>query len=107
MKTVRATVVLLILAFGIFDLAAGNPWQYERTYFTDASKTTECGHKSAWCAGSTSTGCNTIYYETEYVWPCGGTATCEDNADNDGDGMIDFGDASCFYWGVEVNEPSN
>lgn len=106
MKTVRAAVVLLILAFGIFDLAAGNPWEYERTYYTDATKTTECGHKSTWCNGSITTGTVTSYYDTEYIWPCYG-GSCTDNIDNDIDGMTDFGDPSCFYWGLEVNEPSN
>ena len=104
MKTARVTVVLLVLALGIFELAAGNPWEYERWYYTDATKTTQCGYKSVWCNGSYATGCVTSYHNTEYIWPCGG-GSCEDGYDNDHDGMTDYGDPSCFTWNLEVNQP--
>jgi hypothetical protein len=109
MKTaIRRIVLLLALLSLSLYLVAGSPYQYTRYYYTDASRTVQCGEKTVTCTGSTHQGCYSSYYEDIYDAPCwtgggtgGGGCTftivggCSDGIDNDGDGYMDRSDPQC------------
>lgn len=42
----------------------------EIVYYTDASKTVECGYKLVYCCGVYRQGCVTSYYDVLYTFPC-------------------------------------
>ena len=97
---VRIALAVVLLCTGLYNLAASPPYEYDRQYYTDATKTVECGYKLVFCDYSYATGCRTAYYEDTYLGPCGGgggggTGECNDWYDNDGDGKIDMADPGC------------
>lgn len=108
MNYVRLFVALLLLTAGLAHMTAGPPYQYWRTYYTDSSKTVECGYANVACGGTTYSGCWTAYHDDEFVAYCGGSGSdceeykesseCADNFDNDSpyDGQIDMEDPSCW-----------
>lgn len=102
---VRTVLMLTLLAVSLY-LMAGSPYQYTRFYYTDASRTTQCGETMVTCSNSYHEGCRTNYYEDVYDAPCGGTSTgggctftivgeCADGIDNDRDGKVDRDDPKC------------
>ena len=62
------TIVLLLCTAG--SLLAGPPYEYERTYFTDATHSTVCGFRGVYCTHSTWWGCVTPYYADDYFGEC-------------------------------------
>ena len=105
LKYARLLIALLLLAAGLVQLTASPATTYWRTYYTDASKTVECGYADVACNGTHYSGCWTSYYTDEILGTCGGSGSdcdeakvgseCADHFDNDGDGKIDGSDSGC------------
>lgn len=103
----RIALALTLLAGVSMYLTAGSPYQYTRTYYTDASKTTPCGETMVTCSGSQHWGCYSSYHDDIYDAPCGGSGggggncrdtlsgQCTDGIDNDLDGKWDWDDDDC------------
>ncbi len=68
-RLVFLAVVLLLCTAG--TLLAAPAYEYDRYYFTDASKVTMCGFQRVRCNFSTWWGCNTAYYSDEVFNECG------------------------------------
>jgi hypothetical protein len=107
MKYIRLFVALLLLSAGLAHLTAGPPYQYWRTYYTDATRTVECGYANVACNGTTYSGCFTSeYYADEFMAYCGSNGSdcelakvgteCADYFDNDEDSYTDQGDQACW-----------
>ena len=112
----RAWVILIVivLLFGTNMSIAMPPYQFWRTYYTDATKTVECGYANHACNGTTYSGCRTEYYVDEIIARCGGNddcvipdnTNCRDGIDNDHDGKTDWSDPGCdcetggYEWSV-------
>lgn len=104
-KSLRPLFALVLLAAGVVQLVASPPYQYWRTYYTDASKTVECGYADVSCSGTHYSGCWTAHHNDEYLAACGSGggacddakigSECADNFDNDGVGGADLDDADC------------
>ena len=105
---VRIAVVLTLVALSLY-LTAGSPYQYTRTYYTNASKTTPCGETQVTCSGSQHWGCYSAYHDDIYDAPCGTgggggddgscnltlSGQCTDGIDNDNDHRMDWEDPQC------------
>jgi hypothetical protein len=70
----RLVFAALVLAVSLIVTApesfACPPTDIEYDYYTDATKTVQCGWKYITCSCSvTSSGCQTSYYDILY-WPC-------------------------------------
>ena len=107
MNYVRLLVALLLLTAAVTQLFAMPEYQYWRTYYTNASKTTECGYANVACNGTQYSGCFTSpYYDDEFIAYCGSSGSdceeakvftqCDDNFNNDSDGHIDMADQGCW-----------
>jgi hypothetical protein len=71
----RVFAVAFALIFTGFALAIPAPTnacptqEIETIYYTDATKTVECGYRLIYCCGSYQEGCVTSYYD-RYTSPC-------------------------------------
>ena len=76
-KVLRYRVLAVALALVLTGFALATPapisacptQEVETIYYTDASKTVECGFRLIYCCGSYQTGCVTPYYD-RYTSPC-------------------------------------
>lgn len=67
----RILVLIALLAVGATSLVAAPDHDIEYTYYTDATKTEECGYRIIFCfGGSASGGCRTIWYTIYHYPPC-------------------------------------
>ena len=107
LKYVRFIVALGLLAVGLVNVSAMPEYQYWRTYYTTAAKTTECGYANVACNGTQYSGCFTSpYYTDEFIAYCGSSGSdcedakvgseCDDNFNNGGHPGIDMGDPNCW-----------
>lgn len=65
----RILVLFALLLVGATSMMAAPDHDIEWTYYTDASKTEECGWKILTCGGGVySGGCRTAWYDI-YHWP--------------------------------------
>ncbi len=107
MKRLRNPVLvvgLLVVLCGVgTSIVAAPPHQIWRTYYTDSTKTVECGYMNQHCSGTTYSGCWTQWYTDEIMGRCGGNddcvipdnTNCRDGLDNNGDGLVDWSDPAC------------
>lgn len=71
-RIVAVAVALVLTGFALAIPATTNACpsqEIETIYYTDATKTVECGYKLLYCCGSYHEGCVTSYYD-RYTYPC-------------------------------------
>lgn len=71
-RVFAVAVVLVLTALALATPAPTNACpsnEVETFYYTDASKTVQCGYRLVYCCGIYSEGCVTSYY-IRYTYPC-------------------------------------
>lgn len=71
-RVFAAALALVLTGFALAIPATTNACptnEVETYYYTDASKTVQCGYKLLYCCGVYQEGCVTSYYD-RYSYPC-------------------------------------
>jgi hypothetical protein len=89
-----------LVVVGVGSIAASPTEEKEFWYYTDASKTDNCGYRFQFCSGSRWYGCETAYVDEYVLGSCGGSGggtlspwECRNGLDDDHDGWVD----ECIY----------
>ncbi|HYH08938.1 MAG TPA: hypothetical protein VEK11_17935 [Thermoanaerobaculia bacterium] len=69
-KRIRMFVLLALVLVGATSMMALPDHEIEYTYYTDASKTEECGWRIISCSGVYSGGCRTAFYTIYHGMDC-------------------------------------
>jgi hypothetical protein len=67
---VRVLVLFALLLVGVTSMMALPDHEIEYTYYTDATKTVECGWRIISCSGVYSSGCRTAFYTIDQGMDC-------------------------------------
>jgi len=77
-RVLRSRVLAVAFALTLTGFALANPattyacpsQESETDYYTDATKSVECGYKIVYCCGIQRSGCVTSYFDTYFLGTC-------------------------------------